>query len=105
MANKKAKIYPLPISHENQCTTLGVARNLDLFQEEFSFTCNKQERYLSLKSTGKDFDLDKAYKRFAFLKRLEQHKKHQQSYEQFLRGQEHVVSESGQSEDETEEIL
>jgi hypothetical protein len=29
MANKKAKIYPLPISHENQCTTLGVARNLD----------------------------------------------------------------------------
>lgn len=105
MAKKEAKIYPLPISHENQCTTLGVASNLDLFQVEFGFTSNKQEKYLPLKSSGKDFDLDKAYKRFAFLKKLEQHKKQQQSYEHFLRGQEHAVSVAGQSEDGTEEEI
>ncbi|KAK3754178.1 hypothetical protein QZH41_020604, partial [Actinostola sp. cb2023] len=105
MAKKEAKIYPLPISHENQCTTLGVASNLDLFQEEFGFDSKKQDRYLPLKSSGKDFDLDQAYKRFAFLKMIEQHKKKQQNYEHILRGHdEHAIGiATEQSEAETDE--
>ena len=31
-ANIATKIYPLPISHENQTKIVGVAGNLDLFQ-------------------------------------------------------------------------
>ena len=71
MAVKEAKMYPLPISHENQYTTLGVASNLDIFQKEFDFVSEKTQKYLPLQSSGEDFDLDKAYKRFAFLKSLE----------------------------------
>lgn len=29
MGNEKTQIYPLPISHENQCSTVGLASNLD----------------------------------------------------------------------------
>ena len=86
MGTKAAEIYPLPISHENQCTTLGVARNLDLFQEEFGFKSHKEAKYLPLTNSGKKFDLDQAYKRFAFLKKLEKHKEEQQKYEETLRG-------------------
>lgn len=99
MAAKEAQIYPLPISHENQCTTLGAASNLDLFQKEFDFVSDKQPKFLPLQSSGKDFDLDRAYKRFAFLKSLEYHKKTQRDYEQILRGQgtvEEVTKDDGE---------
>ncbi|CAB4034182.1 Hypothetical predicted protein [Paramuricea clavata] len=67
-ATKKTKIFPLPISHENQCKTVGVASNLDLFAE--------------------------AYERFAFLKSLEQHQKQQRQCESILRGETEKLGES-----------
>ena len=48
------KIYPLPISHKNQTKIVGVAGNLDLFQKEFNFKCEKDKQYLPLHSSGKD---------------------------------------------------
>jgi hypothetical protein len=99
MAAKEAQIYPLPISHENQCTTLGAASNLDLFQKEFDFVSYKQPKFLPLQSSGKDFDLDRAYKRFAFLKSLEYHKKTQRDYEQILHGK-GTVEEITENDDE-----
>ncbi|KAK3748690.1 hypothetical protein QZH41_006282 [Actinostola sp. cb2023] len=88
LGQKKTKIYPLPISHENQCTILGVASNLDLFSEEFGFPCKKEKMYLPMKKSGKEIDLDKAYERYAFLKAYEQHKEEQKEYERILRRQE-----------------
>ncbi len=41
LGKKKTNIYPLPISHENQCKTLGVASNLQLFSNKFQFTCEQ----------------------------------------------------------------
>lgn len=105
MAKKEAKIYPLPISHENQCTTLGVASNLDLFQDEFQFDSKKENQYLPLKSSRKDFNLELAYKRFAFLRTLEQHKKKQQAYEHFLRGQTADAESNSETVEEIDEVI
>ena len=30
LANEKLQVYPLPLSFENQCTTIGAANNLSL---------------------------------------------------------------------------
>ena len=84
-ANKVTKIYPLPISHENQTKIVGVAGNLHLFRDEFNFKSKEDKQYLPLHSSGKDFDLDCAYERYAFMKSLERHKEAQQSYEKVLR--------------------
>ena len=81
----KAPIYPLPLSHENQCTIVGTASNLELFSSEFGFKSSKAKKYLPLKKSGKDFDLERTYQRYAFLKALEQHKVQQNQYEHILR--------------------
>ena len=85
LSEDKTSIYPLPISHENQCKIVGVASNLDLFASEFGFKTNKAKKYLPLKQNGKEFDLDRAYERYAFMKSLEQHKLQQSQYERILR--------------------
>ena len=84
-ANNATKIYPLPISHENQVKIVGVAGNLDLFNREFNFESGRAKKYLPLQSNGKEFDLDRAYERYAFMKSLERHKEAQRRYEQILR--------------------
>ena len=86
MGKKPAQIYPLPISHENQCTTLGVASNPDLFQQEFGFKSAHISNYLPLRHSGEGFDLEQSYKRFAFLRKLDIHKKEHANYECILRG-------------------
>ena len=83
-ANIATKIYPLPISHENQTKIMGVAGNLDLFQKEFNFKCEKDKQYLPLNNSGKEFDLDRAYESYAFMKSLERHKEKQRKYEQII---------------------
>ena len=98
LAGKPTKIFPLPISHENQCKTVGLASNLDLFADEFSFHKKKESKYVPLKSSGKDFALDKAYERFAFMKSLEKHKERQSEYEKILRGERANLSEESLSE-------
>ena len=85
-SQKKTTIYPLPISQEKQCMTLGMARNLDMFAEEFGFEKKMKESFLRLKKSGKDFDLDLAYTRYAFLKSMEKHKERQKVLETRLRG-------------------
>ena len=94
------KIYPLPISHKNQTKIVGVAGNLDLFQKEFNFKCEKDKQYLPLHSSGKDFDLDRAYERYTFMKSLERDKEKQRRYEQIIRHEpvdDEAVLEDGQS--------
>lgn len=87
LSTRKSRIYPLPMSHENQCKIVGTASNLDLFTGEFSFESQPTKKYLPLRATGKEFDLDKAYQRYAFTKTLEKHKQQQQRYEEILRKQ------------------
>ena len=102
LGNIKTQIFPLPISHENQCSTVGLASNLDRFAEEFDFKCEKKERFMPVKMSSKEFALDKAYERFAFLKSLQKHKEQQKTYEQILRG----TGEEVNAENEfTDEIL
>ena len=86
-STEKSTMFHLPISHENQCTIAGVACNLELFAGEFDFKAPKKEKFLALKQSGKKFDLDRAYQRFAFNKMFEQHKKKQAQYEGFLRNE------------------
>ncbi|CAB4006400.1 Hypothetical predicted protein [Paramuricea clavata] len=76
------------------------ASNLDLFKKEFDFVSDKQPKFIPLQSSGKDFDLDRAYKWFAFLKSLEYHKKTQHDYEQILHGKGTVeeITENGDEE-------
>ena len=50
-----------------------------------SLDSNKAKKYLPLKQNGKEFDLDRAYERYAFMKSLEQHKLQQLQYERILR--------------------
>ena len=102
MAQKKGEIYLLLISHENQCTTLGVTSNLDLFQDEFQFDSKKEDQYLPLRSSRKDFNLE-----LAFLRMLEQHKKKQQAYEHFLRGHDQTAEteNNSETEEDIEEVL
>ena len=83
MCTKKTKIFPLPISHENQCKTVGVASNLDLFTKEFNFKSDEKSKFMPPKSSGKEFDLNKGYERCAFLKSLEQHKNSNNSMKTF----------------------
>lgn len=40
---------------------------------------------MPIKVSGKEFALDKAYERFAFLKSLQKHKEQQETYEHILR--------------------
>lgn len=86
-STKKSAMFPLPISHENQCTIAGAASNLELFAGEFDFKAETKKKFLPLKQSGKEFDLDRAYQRFAFNKMLEQHKKKQAQYEGLLRNE------------------
>ena len=88
LAGKPTKIFPLPISHENQCKTVGLASNLDLFTKEFGFQSKKETKTtVPLRGTGVDFALDRAYERFAFVKSLELHKERQLEYKKILRGE------------------
>ena len=80
------KVYPLPISHENQCKTLGLGRNLDLFSEEFGFESNKIPKFLPLKRSKKEFDLELGYTRFAFLKAMDRHKEQQKNFRNYFEG-------------------
>lgn len=91
LSTMKAKIYPLPISHENQCKTFGLGRNLDLFAEEFNFTNERKEKFLPLLK-NKKFNLQLAYERYAFIKGMEKPKKDQRDYEKFLRNNETHLS-------------
>lgn len=60
--------------------------NLHKFSEELDFHCPKEKSFLPLKKTNKkEFNLDLTYKRFAFLKSMEKHKKEQEEYESYLR--------------------
>ena len=87
---KTTTMYPLPISQENQCKTLGMAQNLDMFGEEFSFEKQKKKTFLQLRKSTKGFDLDAAYARYAFLKSMEKHKERQKISETRLRGDSHT---------------
>lgn len=98
MAKTKTSIYPLPISHENQCTTVGLAGNLDKFTEEFSFHSQENQQYMPVRKSGKAFAIDKAYERFAFIKSLEKHKEQQAYYDTILR---RTLDESSSEETQT----
>ena len=98
MAKTKTSIYPLPISHENQCTTVGLAGNLDKFMEEFSFHSQENQQYMPVRKSGKAFAIDKAYERFAFIKSLEKHKEQQAYYDTILR---RTLDESSSEETQT----
>lgn len=86
-SHETSKMFPLPLSHENQCTNVGAASNLELFAEEFKFSGKKEKKSVPLTFTLTEFDLDAAYSRYAFLKELERHKEEQKRYEQILRGE------------------
>ena len=101
LGNVKTRIFPLPISQENQCSTVGLASNLDRFAEEFGFKNEKSERFMPFKMSGKEFALGKAYERFAFLKSLQKHKEQQKEYERILKGTgEEVAAENEIPDDE-----
>ncbi len=57
LATEKSQVYPLPLSFENQCITMGAANNLNLFSEEFQFPCEPVERYLPMKKSSADLTL------------------------------------------------
>ena len=50
IGNTKTLIFPLPISHENQCSTVGLTSNLDWFTEELGFHHEKNQRYMHVRS-------------------------------------------------------
>lgn len=58
---------------------------MQLFSDEFQFTCEQAKCYLPKRSSGDCFDLDKSYARYAFMKSLDKHKEQQAKYEQVLR--------------------
>ena len=87
LSSRKTKIYPLPISHESQCKTFGLGRNLDMFADEFNCRSERKKRFLPILKSKK-FNLQLAYERYAFLKGMEKHKKDQIVYENFLRNNE-----------------
>ena len=99
LANEKSKVYPLPLSFENQCTTMGAANNLSLFSEEFNFPCESTERYIPMRKTTADFNVDAAYERYSFLKLLDKHKEKQVRYENILRRRGSETNESGENAD------
>lgn len=75
-----------------------MGRNLDSFTDEFNFLARTDNSFLPLKKSKKEFNLDLAYKRYAFLKSMEVHKKGQHEYEKYLR-QPHINSDSGCDDD------
>lgn len=85
LAGQKSQVYPLPLSFENQCTTMGTANNLSLFSEEFNFPCKPAEKYIPMRKNAASFNLEAAYERYAFLKSLDKHKEKQSRYESILR--------------------
>ncbi|XP_028416204.1 uncharacterized protein LOC114540105 [Dendronephthya gigantea] len=85
LACQKSQVYPLPLSFENQCTTMGTANNLSLFSEEFNFPCKPAEKYIPMRQNAANFNLEAAYERYAFLKSLDKHKDKQRRYENILR--------------------
>lgn len=86
---KASKVYPLPISNENQCTILGVASNLDIFTDEFGFKIvNNKKLSVPITRISKNYDLEMAYKRYAFLQSYKRHKETQKEYDSILSGQE-----------------
>ena len=101
LATEKSQVYPLPLSFENQCATMGAANNLNLFSEEFQFPCEPVERYLPMKKNSADFDVDAAYERYAFLKTLNKHKEKQARYENVLRKRGNDSSENVEAPDNT----
>ncbi|KAK3747289.1 hypothetical protein QZH41_001783 [Actinostola sp. cb2023] len=103
LSDKPSRIFPLPISHENQCKILGVANNLELFSEEFGFSCKKEEKFLPLKNNGKEFDLDRAYQRYSFIKALDRHKEEQNKYVQILRMEDNM--QPSNEEDSDDQLL
>ena len=104
LTGKPTKICPLPISQKKQRKTVGLASNLDLFIQECGFN-SKETKYVPLRSSGTDFNLKKAYERFAFMKSLERHKEKQSEYEKILRGETATISEDTVSESNTNDML
>ena len=102
LGKTKTQIYPLPISHENQCSTVGLASNMDKFSEEFNFDYERNPTYMPMKQSGKEFDLERAYERFAFVKSLERHKEQQANYEKVLRK---TVEENAENEQLNDDIV
>ena len=47
---------------------------------------------MPIRNSGKEFALDKAYERFAFMKSLERHKEQQETYEHILRRTRHELA-------------
>ena len=94
LATEKSRVFPLPLSYENQCTIMGAANNLALFSEEFNFPSNSVKKYIPLKTGKSEFNLDAAYERFSFMKSLARHRERQERYENILREREQEVSES-----------
>ena len=69
-----------PMSHENQCSLMGTAVNLDIFSSEFGFPVQKKT-FFPLKWPAKEFDSYQVYERFAFMKSLEMQTLQQKDYE------------------------
>ena len=61
------------------------------------------QNYLPLRHSGEGFDLEQSYKRFAFLRKLDIHKKEHANYESILRGT--AQSDEADDEDEAELII
>ena len=101
LASEKSQIYPLLLSFENRCTTMGAANNLSLFSEEFNFPCQPTERYIPMRKRSADFNVDAAYERYAFLKSLDKHKEKQACYENILRKKVDESSDNVQLPDNT----
>jgi hypothetical protein len=98
MAAKEAQIYPLPISHENQCTTLGAASNLDLFKNNLILSLTNSRNSSFFKPLEKISNLTERTNGL-LLKSLEYHKKTQRDYEHILRGK-CTVEEITENDDE-----
>ena len=100
MRKSRLKYFHSQFPTKTRRKTVGLASNLaiDLFADEFGFHKKKESKYVPLKSSGKDFALDKAYERFAFMKSLEKHKERQSEYEKILRGERANISEESLSE-------
>ena len=42
-SHETSKMFPLPLSHKNQCTNVEAASNLELFADEFKFSGKKEK--------------------------------------------------------------
>lgn len=57
-----------------------------MFADEFGFLSEKKTKFLPFKKVNKEFDLDQAYSRFAFLKAMDRHREKQKILDATLRG-------------------